>query len=147
MLVALAFVAAMVVPPLSEAELREQADVIVDGVVVAQHSAWVGRRVFTFSTVVSGTGTSARSVRVALPGGDVGGFSQRVPGSPVLSVGVRYRLYLGKADGPVDAPSTIKSRGVVGFYRGVFLIDPAHDDALLPFGDDGLPVRSIGAAR
>ncbi|MDP2343350.1 MAG: hypothetical protein Q8O67_20500 [Deltaproteobacteria bacterium] len=142
MLALFVFLAAMTVPPMTEAELRAQADVVVDGTVVAQHSAWVGRRVITFSTVVVGSGAAVRSYLVALPGGDVGAFSQRVPGSPVLAIGGRYRLYLGKADGPVDAPSTVKSRGVVGFFRGVFLVDPSagRNGALVPFGDDGLPV-------
>jgi len=140
LLAVVAIVAAMTVPPMTEAELRAQADVVVDGAVVSQHSAWVGRRVITFSVVVVGSGTAVRSYLVALPGGDVGGFSQRVPGSPQLAVGGRYRLYLGKADGPVDAPSTVRSRGVVGFFRGVFLVDDAHHGELVPFGDDGLPL-------
>lgn len=145
MLPLLAILAAMVVPPMTEAELRSKADVVVDGTVVSQRAARVGQRVFTFSVVVVGEGAQVRSVLVALPGGDVGGFPQRVPGAPVLTVGQRYRLYLGPADGPVDPPSAVKSRGVVGFYRGVFLLDdwrgPGADPEIVPFGDDGLPLR------
>jgi hypothetical protein len=143
MLPLLAILAAMTVPPMTEAELRSQADVVVDGTVVSQHATWVGRRILTFSVVVVGSGgSSVRSYLVALPGGDVGGYSQRVPGSPSLVIGGHYRLYLGKAEGPADAPGTVKSRGVVGFFRGVFLIDDAHNAALVPFGDDGLPLRA-----
>ena len=144
MLPILAILAAMVVPPMTEAELRHQADVVVDGKVVSQHSAWVSRRIFTFSVVVAGAGPGLRSYLVALPGGDVGGLSQRVAGSPVLSVGVRYRLYLGPAAGPSDGSSPNKSRGVVGFYRGVFLLDESQGSNPVPFGDDGLP---LGVAR
>ena len=146
MLVLLAVLATMVVPPMTQSELRARADVVVDGTVVAQHSAWVGRRIFTFSVVVAGTGTSVVSYVVALPGGDVGALSQRVSGAPSLALGGRYRMYLGTAEGPVDdsaAGAGRKSRGVVGFYRGVFLIDPAHNNELVPFDSGGLPLRSM----
>lgn len=135
--------ATMVVPVLSEPELRAQADVVVDGVVVRQEVHRLGQRVFTFSTVLVGSGVTATSYLVALPGGDVvvngQALSQRVPGAPQLQLAQRYRLYLGKPDGPPAPGSRVSSRGVVGFFRGVFLIDGAHNDALVPFADDGQP--------
>lgn len=147
MLAALALVASMVVPPMTEAELRAQADVVVDGTVIRQEVHTLGQRVFTFTTVIVGEGIEAKSYLIALPGGDVvvdgKAFSQRVPGSPQLALGQRYRLYLGKADGPaVPGGARIASRGVVGFFRGVFVVDDARGHALVPFGEDGLPVRS-----
>lgn len=135
--------ATMVVPVLTEAELRAQADVVVDATVVRQEVHRLGRRVFTFSTVLTGPGPAAQSYLVALPGGDVvvdgRALSQRVPGAPQLQLGQRYRLYLGKAEGPPLPGGHVASRGVVGFFRGVYVIDAARNDALVPFGEDGLP--------
>ncbi len=140
MLAALALIASMVVPPMTEAELRRQADVVVDGRVTVQRVVRLGQRVFTFSTLIVGDGQQVRSYVVALPGGDVDGVTQRVPGSPQLQLGARYRLYLGPATGPRADAHSPPARGVVGFFRGAFAIDDAHNDALVPFGDDGFPL-------
>jgi hypothetical protein len=128
-------VAAMVVPPMTLDELRARADVVVVGRVTHQEVHRIGGRLFTFSTLVEGQGTQLRAHLVALPGGDLDGFSQRVPGSPVLVVGGRYRLYLGKASGPAIPGTTARSRGVIGFFRGAFVVDDAGRD--VPFGEDG----------
>lgn len=142
MLLALAaLLASLVVPPMTEAELRAQADVVVDATVVRQEVHALGRRIFTFSTVLVGEGTSARSYVVAVPGGDVGAIAQRVPGAPLLELGRRYRLFLGKANGPVAPGAVVAARGIVGFFRGVFVVD--DQNALVPFGDDGLPVLPV----
>lgn len=143
MLAALALVASMVVPPMTEAELRAAADVVTDATVQSQQTQAIGQRIFTFSVVVTGVGPSARSFVVALPGGVVDGFAQKVPGTPELVVGQRYRLYLGKADGPPLPGTTTKSRGIIGFFRGVFVVDVADRGALIPFGEDGLPTRAL----
>ena len=70
-----------------------------------------------------------------------------MPGAPLLQLGQRYRLYLGKAEGPPAPGSRVASRGVVGFFRGVFVIDAAANDALVPFGEDGLPRTTPAVTR
>jgi hypothetical protein len=113
---------ATTVPPMSPAELRAAADVVVEGVVVATTSRLVGRRVITFVTLVSGDRARPTTTLVAVPGGVVDGIAQVVPGAPVLEPGLRYRLYLGRADGPRLDDAGPAARGVVGFWRGAFVI-------------------------
>jgi hypothetical protein len=127
---------ATTVPAYTLEQLQASADLVVDGEVTAAESRWVGQRIVTFVTVVSGTAPRLSSVVVAVLGGEVGGLMQRVPGSPQLDVGRRYRLYLGKADGPEHGG--VRARGVFGFFRGVFLL---HDGQVVAFGDDGYPVQ------
>jgi len=142
MLLAVAtLVASLVVPPMTEAELRAQADVVVDGTVIRQEVHALGRRIFTFSTVLVGEGATARSYVVAVPGGDIGVIAQRVPGAPLLELNRRYRLFLGRATGPSAPGSAVASRGIVGFFRGVFVVDDRN--ILVPFGDDGLPLLAV----
>lgn len=130
--------AATTVPPMTPAQLRAAADVVVEGVVVASETRWVGQRILTFVTVVSGAGSSLQATLVAIPGGVVDGIAQVVPGAPHLAVGGRYRLFLGTPTGPRLDGRGPAGRGVVGFFRGVFVID---DDAPpVPFGDDGQPL-------
>jgi len=130
--------AATTVPPMTPAQVRTAADVVVDGVVVTCESRWVGQRIITFVSVVSGSGPSLQATLVAVPGGVVDGIAQVVPGAPRLEVGGRYRLFLGTATGPRLDGRGPASRGIVGFFRGVFVLD---DDAPpLPFGDDGQPL-------
>ncbi len=128
---------AMTVPDFSEAELRAHADVVVDGVVGMTQTRRIGTRIMTFVSVISGTAPRLTTTLVAVPGGDFGGFSQRVPGSPQLEVGRRYRLYLGVADGP-QLDGGARARGVFAYFRGAFLLDDSTGEAI-PFGDDGLP--------
>jgi len=104
------------------AELRAAADVVVEGVVVASTTRLVGRRVLTFVTLVSGDGPRVTSTLVAIPGGVVGDIAQVVPGAPVLEPGHRYRLYLGRADGPRLDDTGPAARGIVGFWRGAFVV-------------------------
>lgn len=137
--------AAMTVPAFSEAELRAHADVVVEGVVTSSTTRRFKGRVLTFFTVVSGAAPQLTSTLVAVPGGEFGGVVQAVPGSPQLQVGSRYRLYLGKADGPRLDDSGAHARTVFGFFRGVFLLDGGGGGSVVdvvPFGDDGLPVRT-----
>ena len=130
---------AMTVPVFTEAQLRDKADVVVEGVVAVSQSRRVGQRIITFVSIISGTAPLLTTTLVAVPGGDVDGFSQRVPGSPVLEVGRRYRLYLGAADGPRLDDSGACARGVFGFFRGAFLLDDVGG-GVVPLGEDGLPV-------
>ena len=113
---------ATTVPPMSEAALRAAADVVVEGVVVATSSRRVGRRVVTFVTVVSGAAPDLSSTLVAVPGGVVDGIAQVVPGAPQLEPGARYRLYLGRPDGPRLDDGPTQARGIVGFWRGAFVV-------------------------
>lgn len=122
MLSSLAPARATTVPPMSPRELRAAADVVVDGVVVATTSRLVGRRVITFVTLVSGDGSRPVSTLVAVPGGVVGDIAQVVPGAPMLEPGVRYRLYLGRPDGPRLDGEGPAARGIVGFWRGAFVL-------------------------
>lgn len=132
-------VSAMTVPSFTEAELRARSEIVVEGVVAVSESRRVGQRIITFVSVISGTAPRLTTTLVAVPGGDVDGFSQRVPGSPVLEVGRRYRLYLGAADGPRLSADSGRARGVYGFFRGAFLLDEAGG-GVVPLGEDGLPV-------
>ncbi len=137
---------AMTVPSFTEAELREHADVVVEGVVAVSQSRRVGQRIITFVSIVSGTAPLLTTTLVAVPGGNVGGITQRVPGAPVLEVGRRYRLYLGPATGPRLDNGGSSARGVFGFFRGVFLLADVAG-GLVPLGEDGLPANSIGSHR
>jgi hypothetical protein len=132
---------AMTVPAWTAAELAARSDVIVEGVVTGARVRAVGRRVVTFYVVVAGEGAALRSYLVAVPGGSIDGITQRVPGAPVLNVGRRYRLHLGKAEGPRDAPDGPAARGVVGFFRGVELVDegPGRAPVRVPFTEAGVP--------
>jgi hypothetical protein len=135
----------MTVPAWTPAELAARTDVVVEGVVTSAHSRAIGTRMLTFYVVVSGAGPSLRSTLVAVPGGSVDGWTQRVPGAPVLEVGRRYRLHLGKADGPRDGDSGPASRGIVGFFRGVQWVDegPGRPPTLVPFTEAGVPDVSL----
>lgn len=114
---------ATTVPPMSPAALQAAADVVVDGVVSGTECRQVGRRIITFATVVSTDAGHVRTTLVAIPGGVVGDIAQVVPGAPVLEPGVRYRLYLGRADGPRGDDDGPRARGIIGFWRGVFVLD------------------------
>ena len=129
---------ATTVPAYTVAQLQAAADVVVEGDVAMVESRWVGQRIVTFVTLVVGTAPRLSTVVVAVLGGQVGDITQRVPGSPQLDVGRRYRLYLGKAEGPEFNGE--RTRGVFGLFRGAFLIESGQPVA---FGDDGLPVRSL----
>jgi hypothetical protein len=129
---------ATTVPAYTPAQLQAAADVVVEGDVAVVESRWVGQRIITFVSVVVGTAPRLSTVVVAVLGGQVGDIAQRVPGSPRLDVGRRYRLYLGKADGPEFNGQ--RTRGVFGLFRGAFLVEGGQPVA---FGDDGLPLRSL----
>lgn len=130
----------MTVPPLSPAELVARSDMVVEGRVVDAQTRWVGRRIITFYVVEHRDGATTTTTLVAIPGGAVGRFAQKVPGAPVLDVGARYRLHLGRADGPRLAAGGPSSRGVVGFFRGAAqIVDVAGGPpVLVPFNDDGV---------
>jgi hypothetical protein len=129
--------AATTVPSMSPSQLIEAADIVVDGVVIRSETRWVGQRIITFLTVLSGAGPSLTSTQIAVPGGVVGTFAQVVPGTPKLEVGGRYRFYLGAPAGPrLDGGGP--TRGIVGLFRGVFAVDDLG--RARPFGEDGLPV-------
>jgi hypothetical protein len=113
---------ATTVPPMTEVELQRAADVVVEGVVVASTTRRVGQRVLTFVTVVSGEAPRLTSTLVAIPGGVFGDIAQVVPGAPQLEPGVRYRLYLGRADGPRLDDGPTAARGIIGFWRGAFVL-------------------------
>jgi hypothetical protein len=111
---------------MTQAQAFAAADVVVEGTVVSAQSQWVGHRIITFVVVVAGH----HSYAVAMPGGVVEGIAQAVAGAPVLHVGHRYRLALGKGNGPLH------SRGVVGLGLGVvelpstsLIDDDGHLDA------------------
>lgn len=134
---------ATTVVPLDEVQLERAADLVVEGVVVEAFSQWVGRRILTFYRVSSPTadGRAPHLTTVAVPGGDVDGVSQRVAGAPVLVVGQRYRLFLGAATGPAPAANHPNSRGIIGFFQGVVLLDGGRE---VPFTPDGHPaLRTI----
>ena len=141
---------AMTVPPISAAELDARSDLIVDGRVVDARARWVGRRVITFYVVeyaaasTTTTATTTATTVVAVPGGAVGTLAQKVPGAPVLEVGARYRLHLGRAEGPRATADGPPSRGIVGFFRGVARLVDGEGGAVtvVPFTDDGQPARS-----
>ena len=126
---------ATTVPPMTPAELRAAADVVFEGVVVATTTRLVGRRVLTFVTLVSGVGPLVQSTLVAIPGGVFGDVAQVVPGSPILEPGQRYRLYLGRADGPLLDDTGPAARGIVGFWRGAFVVGDRGE--VHGFRDDG----------
>jgi hypothetical protein len=137
---------ATTVPPMSEAALQAAADVVVEGVVVATTSRLVGRRIITFVTVVSGEAPDLSSTLVAVPGGVVDGIAQVVPGAPQLELGTRYRLYLGRPDGPRLDDGPTRARGIVGFWRGAFVIgDRGEVHPLQPNGR--APVLEPATAR
>jgi hypothetical protein len=126
---------ATTVPPFTESELRAVADVVIDGRVVGSTTRLVGRRVITFVSIVSGSPPQLTTTLVAVPGGAFGDVTQVVPGSPLLEVGVRYRLYLGRADGPRLDDKGTAARGIIGLWRGVFLIGDRGE--LAPLQPDG----------
>jgi hypothetical protein len=126
---------ATTVPPFTEKELRAAADVVIDGRVVASTTRLVGRRVITFVSVVSGSPPQLTTTMVAVPGGVFGDVTQVVPGSPLLDVGGRYRLYLGRADGPRLDDEGVAARGIIGLWRGVFLVGDRGE--LVPLQPDG----------
>ncbi len=136
-----ASVAATTVPPMTEAALGEAADVVVEGTVAHSESVWRGTRIITFVTVVSGEAPALTTTLVALPGGVVDGIAQVVPGTPVLNVGARYRLYLGAASGPKLNDNGARARGVVGFFRGAFLLVDGEA------GPVAVPLDARGRAR
>jgi hypothetical protein len=129
---------ATTVPPMTTADLERAADVVVEGVVVDVDARFVGRRIISFYTVVSNPSGRPTSTLVAVPGGVVGDLTQVVPGAPQLQVGRRYRLYLGGPTGPRLDDGVVRARGVVGFWRGAFLVD--DDGAAVAMGDDGRPL-------
>lgn len=137
---------ATTVPPMDEPRMRAMADVVIDGEVTGVESRFVGRRIVTFVTLVSGTAPSLTVTLVAVPGGVVDDIAQVVPGAPVLEPGRRYRLYLGRADGPRLDDRGPAARGVVGFWRGAFLLD--ERGAPRPFHADGRapPLLTGGSA-
>ena len=134
---------AMTIHTFDEATLREKADVIVEGEVVRLEVRRIGQRIISFYLVhVDQLGQSTPRLEwVAVPGGDVDGFSQRVPGAPQLKVGARYRFFLGAKDGPALDGVGPGSRGIFGFYQGVFLL--ADDGAAVPFDHEGHPVKAL----
>ena len=128
---------ATTVPPMSPSQLTKAADIVVDGVVVRSETRWVGQRIITFLTVLSGAGPSLTTTQLAVPGGVVDRFAQVVPGTPKLELGGRYRFYLGAPTGPrLDGGAP--TRGIIGLFRGVFAVDDRG--LVLPFGEDGLPM-------
>jgi hypothetical protein len=126
---------ATTVPPFTESELRAAADVVIDGRVVGSTTRLVGRRIITFVSIVSGSPPQLTTTMVAVPGGVFGDVTQVVPGSPLLEVGVRYRLYLGRADGPRLDDDGVAARGIIGLWRGVFLLGDRGE--LAPLQPDG----------
>lgn len=137
---------ATTVPPMTVAQLRAAADVVVDGVVVTSTSRLVGRRVITFVTLVSGESPNLTSTLVAIPGGVVGDVAQVVPGAPLLEPGRRYRLYLGRPDGPRLDDDGPAARGIIGFWRGAFVLGDRGDAH--PLQPDGqAPILDPATAR
>ena len=128
-------VRATTVPPMTPAALQAAADVVFDGVVVATTTRRVGRRILTFVSLVSGDGPVVQRMLVAIPGGVVGDTAQVVPGAPILEPGQRCRLYLGRADGPRLDDTGPAARGIVGFWRGAFVVGDRGE--VHGFRDDG----------
>ena len=130
---------ALTVPAMSDAELAARSDLIVDVRVVDATARWVGHRIVTFYVVEHEDGGARTTTLVAVPGGAVGRFAQKVPGAPVLIVGSRYRLHLGRADGPRATDDGPAARGIVGFFRGAARIvaTGSGPPVLLPFTESG----------
>jgi hypothetical protein len=137
--------AAMTVPSFTDAELAARSDLIVEGLVVHASARRIGRRVMTFYVVEYFAAGARERTLVAVPGGADGRFVQKVPGAPLLQVGARYRLHLGRPDGPRADADGPPSRGIVGFFRGAAMItaDRAGQPVLVPFTEAGEPRRSV----
>jgi len=135
---------AMTVPTMTDAELAARSDLVVDGRVVDARARWVGRRIVTFYVVEYVDDGKRETTVVAVLGGAVGRFAQKVPGAPVLEVDARYRLHLGRADGPRATDDGPPARGIVGFFRGVARLvdDGAGPPLLVPFDESGAQLRS-----
>jgi len=130
--------------PLSPEGLAAAADVVVEGTVAHAEARFVGQRIITFVTVVSGEAPALSTTLVAVPGGVVGDLAQVVPGAPVLHVGARYRLFLGAPTGPRAHDGGPRSRGVIGFFRGAFLLqDGPHGIVAVPLTERGEPAVMV----
>ncbi len=132
---------ATTVPPMTVADLERAADVVVEGVVVDVDARFVGRRIITFYSIQSGRSPDTQTTLVAVPGGVVGDLTQLVPGAPVLALGQHYRLYLGSATGPRLDDVGARARGIVGFWRGVFVVDDVG--GVVGLGADGKPLELV----
>lgn len=146
LLLALAFVCAadaaraMTVPPLSDDALAARSALVVDGTVIDARARWIGQRIVTFYVVEYVDDGRRATTLVAVLGGAVGRYAQKVPGSPVLDVGGRYRLHLGRAEGPRASDDGPPARGIVGFFRGVArIVERSGTPLLVPFTEAGEP--------
>ncbi len=87
--------------PMSEAEMIDQAEVIVAGTCSGLESRWLGRTLFTFATITVDEalkGDGAAEVTVAIPGGvDLDRpvpIAMNYPGAPVIAPGQEVVLLL-----------------------------------------------------
>ncbi|HZZ86094.1 MAG TPA: hypothetical protein VFE30_16315 [Anaeromyxobacteraceae bacterium] len=95
--------------------LARGSDAVVRGKVIKRAARWEGGRIFTEVEVkVSEVwrGQAPASVKVSVPGGEVGRLGQSVEGSPTFGDGEEVALFLRKGGGP--------AYGVTGLALGKF---------------------------
>jgi len=124
---------ASIVRHLSIKELAAAATVVVIGEVRTVEAAWVGKRIMTTvrvdaASVLRGPVKAGQPVIVVVPGGEVDGIGQWVPGAPRFKPGERVLLFL------VDRPV---GRVVVGLGLGRLGIHREADGGEIATRDEG----------
>lgn len=116
-------VRATTMPERSAAEVAAASALVVEATVLGARVVRVERRIVTVTELrvervlrTAEAGVPPTVVTVALPGGELAGVTQKVPGTPELRVGSRYLLCL-------SAEVLAGARAVVGLWQGAWLVD------------------------
>ncbi|MBI1948097.1 MAG: hypothetical protein HYS27_20570 [Deltaproteobacteria bacterium] len=136
-------VGATTMPERSAAEVAAASALVVEATVLDARVVRVERRIVTVTELrvervlrSAEPGVAPTVVTVALPGGELAGIAQKVPGTPELRVGARYLLCL-------SAEVLAGARAVVGLWQGAWLVDGG---ALRPFTPAGLAPAPLARA-
>ncbi|MCC7074919.1 MAG: hypothetical protein IT383_26650 [Deltaproteobacteria bacterium] len=132
---------ATTMPERGPGEVAAASELVIEGTVLDARVQIAGGRIVTVRTVrverVLRSASSAApppTLSVALPGGIIDGYGQRVAGTPELEVGGRYVLCLSEA-------VVLGARTIVGLWQGVWRV--ATHDELVPFTHAGPAARRI----
>jgi hypothetical protein len=108
---------------LSMGDMIQQSTSIVRAKVTGSHGAFRGRDIYTYyqlqviETVKPGGAQASTQTEIAVPGGVAGGVRQPVAGSPSLTVGAEYVLFLWTSRSGLTQ--------VIGLSQGLFKVIPS----------------------
>lgn len=127
-------------------QLVAESDAVIEGRVIEVDSFWNenGTVIVTEAVVqVDETivGNSARTLRVRVPGGEVGGYTIQAPGFPTLSIDERVVLFVHRAE---DGHGLRITGNPLGKYR---VVEEGGDQIARPTVDSGAVLVSPGGGR